>query len=72
MGVDIGNYDEILATHLKTIEEMREYIEADTLAFLSHDGMMTAVREGIANHEGRKVGHCSACFTGIYPLEHDF
>lgn len=61
MGVDMATYEELIA-HRKTVEEIRDHIGADSLAYLSHAGMMRAVR-------GDRVGgHCSACFTGEYPL----
>ena len=37
------------------------FIEADTLAYLSRDGMY-------AYFDGQKEGHCDACFTGNYPV----
>ena len=73
MGVDIGTYDEILATHVTTVESMGKYIGADSLQFLSHEGMLQAVKEGLKSEEdgGRPSGHCSACFTGEYPIQLD-
>ena len=73
MGVDIGTYNEILATHVKTVESMGKYIGADSLQFLSHEGMLQAVKEGLKREEdgGRPSGHCSACFTGEYPIQLD-
>ncbi|OQY97552.1 MAG: amidophosphoribosyltransferase [Chloroflexi bacterium UTCFX4] len=62
MGVDMGTYDEMIA-HKLTVEEIRDYIGADSLHFLSVEGMMRAV--------GRREGYCNACFTGVYPLEID-
>lgn len=71
MGVDL-HADDLIAAHLGTVEAIRDYIGADSLDYLSHDGMMAAVREGIPHKdEPGKVGHCSACFTGEYPLEID-
>ena len=64
MGVDMGTYEELIANE-KNLEEIRNHIGADSLAYLSHGGMMRAVSEKIG--EGR--GHCSACFSGNYPLE---
>jgi amidophosphoribosyltransferase len=58
-GVDMGHDGDLMAAHL-TIDEMRERIGADSLAFLSLDGMMRAV--------GSTDGYCNACFTGAYPL----
>ncbi len=62
MGVDMGTYDELIAHHL-TIDEIRDHIDADSLHFLSLDGMLRAI--------GRPAGYCNACFTGVYPLEVD-
>ena len=42
MGVDMGTYDELIA-HRMTVEEMRHYIGADSLYFLSLEGMMKAI-----------------------------
>ncbi|MCC7359146.1 MAG: amidophosphoribosyltransferase [Anaerolineales bacterium] len=62
MGVDMGQYDELIAHHL-TLDEMREHFDCDTLHFLSLEGMLRAL--------DRPAGYCNACFTGIYPLEFD-
>ena len=42
MGVDMGTYDELIA-HRMTVEEIREHIGADSLHFLSLEGMMRAI-----------------------------
>ena len=60
-GVDMGHDDDLMASR-KSVEEMREFIGADSLAFLSLDGMMRAV--GSADGSG----YCNACFTGNYPI----
>jgi amidophosphoribosyltransferase len=62
MGVDMGTYQELIA-HRLTLEEIRDHIDADTLHFLSLDGMMRAI--------DRPSGYCNACFTGVYPIELD-
>jgi amidophosphoribosyltransferase len=62
MGVDMGTYEQLIA-HRLTIEEIRDHIDADTLHYLSLDGMLRAV--------GRTSGYCNACFTGVYPIELD-
>lgn len=62
MGVDMGTYDDLIA-HKRSVEEIRQFIKADTLSYLSLDGMMRAV--------GRAEGYCQACFTGKYPLPVD-
>jgi len=62
MGVDMGRHEDLIA-HKRTVEEIREYVGADSLYYLSVDGMMKAVQ--------RKDGFCQACFTGHYPIPVD-
>jgi amidophosphoribosyltransferase len=59
MGVDMGTYENLIA-HKRSVDEICAHVEADSLYFLSLEGMMQAV--------GRKDGYCQACFTGKYPL----
>lgn len=63
-GVDMGHDDDLIAARMN-VEEMREHIGADSLAFLSLDGMMKAV----GRPAGPEGGYCNACFTGRYPME---
>ncbi len=58
MGVDMARDQDLIAA-TKSIEEIRQYIGADSLAYLSLEGMMRAI--------GAKDGYCNACFTGVYP-----
>ena len=60
MGVDMGTTDELIA-HQKTVEEIRQHIQCDSLYFISLDGMMQALN--------RTEGYCNACFTGKYPID---
>jgi amidophosphoribosyltransferase len=60
MGVDMGAHEDLIA-HRRTVDGICEFIKADSLHYLSLDGMMRAV--------GRKTGYCQACFTGKYPLD---
>ncbi len=63
-GVDTPERDKLLA-YQRTIEEMRLMIGADSLAFISIDGLYRAM-----GHEGRNNAspqYCDACFTGDYP-----
>ena len=62
MGVDFGTYDDLIA-HQRSVDEIRQMVAADSLSYLSLDGMMRAV--------GRNEGYCQACFTGRYPIEVD-
>ena len=63
-GVDMGHDGDLMAARL-TVAEMEQHIGADSLAFLSLDGMMRAIagRDG-----GADDGYCNACFTGDYPI----
>jgi len=58
MGVDMARNHDLIAA-VKSIEEIRQHIGADTLSYLSLDGMMKAI--------GASDGYCNACFTGVYP-----
>jgi amidophosphoribosyltransferase len=62
MGVDMGTYDNLVA-HRRTTDQIRALVEADSLTYLSLDGMLSAV--------GREQEYCQACFTGNYPLAVD-
>ena len=65
-GVDMGHDGDLMAARL-TLDEIRERVDADSLEFLSLEGMMRAV----GNDDGAETGYCNACFTGRYPLEVD-
>ena len=60
MGVDLGRHEDLIA-HKRTVNEIREYVDADSLYYLSVDGMMRALK--------RSDGFCQACFTGQYPIK---
>jgi amidophosphoribosyltransferase len=58
-GVDTPEKSQLIAaTH--SLEQIRDFVGADTLEFLSLNGLMEAVR-------GEKGGYCAACFDGRYP-----
>jgi amidophosphoribosyltransferase len=68
-GVDMGHDGDLMAAHL-TVEEIRAHIDADSLAFLSLDGMMRAITvDPGGSPAGDASGYCNACFTGRYPME---
>ncbi len=63
-GVDTPDRDKLLAAY-RNVEQMRQIIGADSLAFISIDGLYRAME-----HAGRDAEHpqyCDACFTGNYP-----
>jgi amidophosphoribosyltransferase len=59
-GVDTPSRKELIAaTH--SIEDIRKYVEADSLAYLSIDGLRAAVGD-------QRNSYCTSCYTGIYPV----
>jgi len=63
MGVDMGRHDDLIA-HKRSVDEISEFVGADSLYYLSVEGMMRALN--------REEGFCQACFTGQYPIPVDF
>lgn len=58
-GIDTASQDQLIAANM-SLEEIRAFIEADSVGFLSIEGLVSCVPE---------VGYCKACFTGEYPVE---
>ncbi|HEX3484542.1 MAG TPA: amidophosphoribosyltransferase [Micropepsaceae bacterium] len=65
-GVDTPNKEDLLA-HSLDLEGMRDFIKADSLAFISINGLYRAVGE--AKRNGAMPQFCDACFSGEYPIE---
>jgi amidophosphoribosyltransferase len=64
-GIDTSTREELIASS-HSIEEIRQLIEADSLTFLSVEGVVEAIGR---QEEGETRGSCLACFTGKYPTE---
>jgi len=60
-GVDMSTTDEMVA-HGRSVEEIAEHLDCDSLAYLSLEGVYEAIR-------GERGTHCDACFSGEYPLD---
>ena len=59
-GVDTPRRSELIAaTH--SLDEIRKYVGADSLGYLSLDGLMSAVGSG-------RQRYCTSCYTGQYPV----
>ena len=59
-GVDTPSRSELIAaTH--TLEEITKYLDADSVGYLSLEGLMTAVGS-------QRGSYCSSCYTGVYPV----
>jgi amidophosphoribosyltransferase len=60
-GIDTPTRQELIAA-TQSVAEIRDFVEADSLGYLSAEGMLEAF--------GRpQQSTCTACFTGIYPVE---
>ncbi len=76
-GIDTPSRSELIASS-HSVEEIARYVTCDSLAYLSHEGMVSALDRGegkiVSSRSGRDAGkpsgsgHCSACFTGVYPI----
>ncbi len=60
-GIDTGVRSELLAANLE-LDEIRDYLNVDSLAYLSLDRLIAATGTPSS-------GFCDACFTGDYPVE---
>jgi amidophosphoribosyltransferase len=60
-GVDTPNKNELIAAN-STTEEIRRFVEADSLAYLS----LSSLREAVGDN---RQEYCYACYTGDYPTE---
>ncbi len=59
-GIDTPRRNDLIAaTH--TLEEVRKYIEADSLKYLSYEGLLQSVNSDRARY-------CTSCYTGSYPV----
>ena len=59
-GMDFPTHGEVIAAS-KSVEEIREYLGVDSLAYLSLEGLLASVPNG-------DKGYCTACFSGQYPI----
>ena len=60
-GVDTPSKRELIAAN-NTVEEIRRFVEADSLGYLS----LASLRQAVDDHDGR---YCYACYTGNYPTD---
>lgn len=59
-GIDFPDPSKLVARE-RTVEEIRDFLEVDSLAYLSQEGMLACAKGGASNY-------CTACFTGDYPM----
>ncbi len=60
LGIDLATRSELIAAN-KTVDEICEFVGADSLGYLSREGLIRAVG-------GSKGSHCMGCFTGEHPI----
>ena len=60
--MDTPSKKDLIAAN-QSVEEIRRFIEADSLAYLSLDGLLQSVRDE------KNTGYCTACYTGNYPTQ---
>ncbi|WP_084654693.1 amidophosphoribosyltransferase [Nocardia altamirensis] len=60
-GMDTTDRSKLVAAHM-TVDELRDYLGADSLAYLELDAMLAAI------HPEDSTGLCTACLTGDYPI----
>ncbi|KAF7690138.1 hypothetical protein HF521_011942 [Silurus meridionalis] len=78
MGINIPTKEELIANKPE-FKDIANYIGATSVRYLSVEGLVTAVQSGIESNEkeqissgskaSTKLGHCTACLTGKYPVE---
>ncbi|KAJ8967012.1 hypothetical protein NQ314_003129 [Rhamnusium bicolor] len=66
MGINIPTREELIANKLKDTKEIAKKVGADSLEYLSVEGLVRAVKKEI-NSTNEVDGHCTACLTGDYP-----
>ncbi|CAH1168938.1 unnamed protein product [Phyllotreta striolata] len=67
MGINIPTREELIANKMNS-HELARHVGADSLEYLSLEGLIKAVRSDIKTKNAHtKVGHCTACLSGIYP-----
>ncbi|KAG8134938.1 hypothetical protein E2320_008008 [Naja naja] len=80
MGINIPTKEELIANRPE-FKDLAGYIGADSVVYLSVEGLVSSVQESIKarqDHENNlkmnkfksgKIGHCTACLVGKYPVE---
>lgn len=61
-GMDFPNYEELIANHYNSEEEIGNAIGVDSLKYLSMEKLLESVPQD------KGIGYCTACFSGNYPI----
>lgn len=63
-GMDFPSHEELLSSQFDNVDAIGEWLGVDSLAYLSVEGLMKAVKTA----NPRPQGYCNACFTANYPV----
>jgi amidophosphoribosyltransferase len=63
-GIDFHKSTELIANKFESIDKIRQYLEVDSLGYLSLEGMLKCFKHP-QNH------YCTACWSGKYPIKAD-
>ncbi len=61
-GMDTPSKAELIAAQCASLEEVKNFLEADSLGYISREGLLSAVSPQTAGN------YCTSCFTGEYPM----
>ncbi len=61
-GIDFHRSSELIANKYESLEKIRQYLEVDSLGYLSLEGMLNCLKYP-------KESYCTACWTGKYPIK---
>ena len=61
-GIDFHRSSELIANKYESIEKIRQYLDVDSLGYLSLDGMLKCLKYP-------KNNYCTSCWTGKYPIK---
>jgi amidophosphoribosyltransferase len=72
-GIDTPTREELIASH-NTVTQIRDFVAADSVGYLSLPGLYTAVEGSLLLENGEPKasdgkGFCDACFSGNYPID---
>lgn len=68
-GMDFPSKEELIANQCgNDLEKIREYLDVDSVEYLSLEKLHESVPQGINQH-GEKIGYCDACFSEKYPIK---
>ncbi len=62
-GIDTPDYDQLVGHRMGSVERIREYLETDSLNYLSDEGLKKVMLESAGLNS-----YCDACFSGNYPV----